>query len=541
MSTRSGSPSTARPSTAAVRRWFSPQDLGSNVYSYQPGEMVLTVTGGFNISAGTATTGMFNTNTYQLSDDLSLVRGNHQLAFGANVAYWKMDFLTHARSGGDWNVNGQVTGLGLADFMLGRVARLEHGGPATCRCTCCTRALRAGHLESDRSGSRSMRVSAGSRSSGRSSRTPVYNFELENFRTNARSTVFVNAPAGFIYPGDPGFPSATPASSKQWLNFSPRVGLAWDVTGDGRMAVRSSYGIAYDFPTAERHNINTQSPPWGNRSLVENPPGGFDDPYGHLGGDPHPIVAAARCSSSRSARMARPIRTSTRRASSRGTSPSSGSSGRLGRRRQLSGQLHRSVVDADPAEPRRVPRTGPCTLNGVSFPVCSTAANVNQRRVLSLSGENPASAALIGNLDLHTSIGTQNYRGLRLSFRRRAATGISLNGNYTISRCFGDNTDRRVPAARAGADQSRRSRRRSRPLRPGPHAPGNLAVGSDAGSSATPRCARLRRTGASPASSMRDPAAGSPSPPASTARSTGSVSRSSASIRSATTCTARRR
>ena len=73
---------------------------------------------------------MFNTNTYQFSDDLSIVRGNHQLAFGANIAYWKMDFLTHARSGGDWNVNGQATGLGLADFLLGRVARLEHGGPA---------------------------------------------------------------------------------------------------------------------------------------------------------------------------------------------------------------------------------------------------------------------------------------------------------------------------------------------------------------------------------------------------------------------------
>ena len=65
-----------------------------------------------------------------MSDDLSLVRGNHQLGFGANVAYWAMDFLTHARSGGDWNVNGQITGLGLADFMLGRIARLEHGGPA---------------------------------------------------------------------------------------------------------------------------------------------------------------------------------------------------------------------------------------------------------------------------------------------------------------------------------------------------------------------------------------------------------------------------
>ena len=69
---------------------------------------------------------------------------------------------------------------------------------------------------------------------------------------------------------------------------------------------------------------------------------------------------------------------------------------------------------------------------------------------MSLSGENPASAALIGNLDLHTSIGEQNYRGLRLSVRRRSANGISLNGNYTISRCFGDNTTGGFPQLAQG-------------------------------------------------------------------------------------------
>ena len=57
------------------------------------------------------------------------MRGNHQLAVGGNVAYWTMDFLTHARSGGNWTFNGQLTGLGLADFLIGRRGRLEHGGP----------------------------------------------------------------------------------------------------------------------------------------------------------------------------------------------------------------------------------------------------------------------------------------------------------------------------------------------------------------------------------------------------------------------------
>jgi hypothetical protein len=81
---------------------------------------------------------------------------------------------------------------------------------------------------------------------------------------------------------------------------------------------------------------------------------------------------------------------------------------------------------------------GPCTLQGVFYPTCSNPGNLNTRRAFSLSGENLAAARLIGNLDLHTDLGIQNYRGLKLSFQRRAATGLSLNGNYTVSRCFGD-------------------------------------------------------------------------------------------------------
>ena len=73
----------------------------------------------------------------------------------------------------------------------------------------------------------------------------VSNFSMENFQRDVRSTVFVNAPAGLIYPGDPGFPSGTAGHHKQWLNCSPRVGVAWDVTGDGRTAVRGGDSLTF--------------------------------------------------------------------------------------------------------------------------------------------------------------------------------------------------------------------------------------------------------------------------------------------------------
>jgi hypothetical protein len=92
---------------------------------------------------------------------------------------------------------------------------------------------------------------------------------------------------------------------------------------------------------------------------------------------------------------------------------------------------------------------GPCTLrNGVTYPVCSTNANLNFRRVL--YQQNPTEAAFIGGLDLHTDVGYQNYRGLKLSAQRRSTAGVSLSGNYTLSRCFGIATTSRFTQTSGG-------------------------------------------------------------------------------------------
>ena len=101
--------------------------------------------------------------------------------------------------------------------------------------------------------------------------------------------------------------------------------VAWDLTGDGRMALRASYALAYDFMAGDYHNINSSAPPFGNRSLITDPPGRMDDPYGRpSGGDPHPIVTDRNVAFPRSAPLAPWIPTSTPHASRTGTSRSSG-------------------------------------------------------------------------------------------------------------------------------------------------------------------------------------------------------------------------
>jgi hypothetical protein len=53
-----------------------------------------------------------------------------------------------------------------------------------------------------------------------------------------------DAPTGLVYPGDPGVPDGTYPTDKN--NFAPRLGLAWDVRGDGRQSVRAAWGMFYD-------------------------------------------------------------------------------------------------------------------------------------------------------------------------------------------------------------------------------------------------------------------------------------------------------
>src|SRR5215831_10033798 len=67
-----------------------------------------------------------------------------------------------------------------------------------------------------------------------------------------QSTVYKNAPLGFLYPGDPGYPGKR-GREMNWGVFAPRLGFAWDVMGDGKTSVRGSAGIAYDYLNIQAH------------------------------------------------------------------------------------------------------------------------------------------------------------------------------------------------------------------------------------------------------------------------------------------------
>ena len=93
-----------------------------------------------------------------------------------------------------------------------------------------------------------------------------------------RSTVFPAAPRGETFRGDAGVPyDGTDAKSN---GFGPRLGFAWDLTGDGRTSLRGGGGLFYDQHGAgESGNGAVNAAPWSIRPSVTRPTGPFSDSY----------------------------------------------------------------------------------------------------------------------------------------------------------------------------------------------------------------------------------------------------------------------
>ena len=409
--------------------FFGAETLGvKDFYNYVPGIIGIEISGGFTTASGGSVLFQGDTDAYQISDDVTLVRGNHQLALGGNVAYWTHYTVDGQRGVGLWTFDGSLTGLGMADFLTGRLARLEHARPGVLDLTQKYLGL---YAQDTWRVSPRVTVNGGVRwepfFGAHIQNNAIANFDFDRFRQGATSTVFRNAPPGFLYPGDPDFPSGTSGLNNKWTNFAPRVGMAWDVTGDGRMAVRSSYSLGYDFQGASYLFISATAPPFGGRLRVTQLPGGFDDPYRDFpGGPPHPYPETpgpdAQFPAYGALASVDPDNNSTRVQSWNVIVER-----QIGAAWQVAASYLGSYTDRIWAQVQRNP--------GV-FVAGATTANLNQRRVLSL--ENPQASRLIGSLERHEAIGTQTYRALRLSTQRRAATGVSLNANYTRSYCVGN-------------------------------------------------------------------------------------------------------
>ncbi len=429
--------------------FFGVDDVGIRSYSYLEDYMLVQVTGAFDLGGGTENEAIFHTNTYSFSDDLTMIRGSHQYGFGASVAFWDSLSRANVRSPGLFQFDGGASGLPLADFLLGRPFLLQQSAPNTLD----FKQKYFGLYAQD-----TWRLTPGVTLNYGLRWEPwfpqqhqngaIYNFSAERFRARQRSTVFPQAPPGFTYPGDEGFPNGQAGMFTEWLNIAPRVGLAWDPTGDGRTSVRAGYAANSEFVNGQFFINAANAPPWGSEVRLQRPGiGPFDDPFAGTGiGNPFPITFDANAPFSPNGPYIAPPST---------LDPTRVHSWNASVQRQIGANMavsasylgNRSnnlwdVVTGNPgAIPAGVAPTGPCTLRTETgtqtFPNCSAAPLPVRREI---SQADPAVGRFIGFLDYFTDHGTQKYNGLLLSFERRDPGGLTAGVNYTLSKCTGHPT-----------------------------------------------------------------------------------------------------
>ena len=204
------------------------------------------------------------------SDDVSWVKGAHQFSFGASMFHYVSSSNANVFSAGTFTFNGTATGLGMADFLTGKLTNLMQVSSVLWSSR---QAYVAAYLQDVWKMSPRVTLNAGLRwepflplavgygQGAKLNEGGSFQFSQDWFNRGIRSTVYPNAPVGLYFPGDPGFPKHGSTNAK--LHYvAPRLGLAWDVRGDGRTSVRASYGIAFDFSGAQTYGGASSAPPF---------------------------------------------------------------------------------------------------------------------------------------------------------------------------------------------------------------------------------------------------------------------------------------
>ena len=216
-------------------------------------------------------------NTYQASDTFSKVLGSHTFKAGAEYHADQVNAHPIAQFNGNFVFSGAETGVDFADFLIGVPSQYNQSqlNPFYARNQYVGLfAQDSWHLRP------SLTLNYGLRWDRIAPWTEKYN-QISTFVPGAQSQVFPGAPAGILYPGDPGVPrTLAPVDN---LGFAPRVGVAWSPQANrgplkkvlgapGTTSIRASFGNFYTAIDAVSVSVLAANAPYGTTYTSPAPP-----------------------------------------------------------------------------------------------------------------------------------------------------------------------------------------------------------------------------------------------------------------------------
>jgi hypothetical protein len=247
-------------------------------------------------------------NTFQWLDNFSKVVGQHTMKFGVQFHYDQINTNPIAQFNGNFLFTGSETGSDFADFLLGIPSQYNQS-----------------QLQPFYGRSKYWGLYGQDSWRLRSNLTLNYglrwdriepwcekNNGISTFETGKQSVVFPGAPAGILFPGDPGVPRTLAPPGN--LDFAPRIGIAYTpqargdtvldkiLGGSGKTSIRAGFGIYYAAIDALSVGILAGNAPFGITYSSPAPPL-FATPFitastGQNQGSPFPVGLATGTASS---------------------------------------------------------------------------------------------------------------------------------------------------------------------------------------------------------------------------------------------------
>lgn len=368
-------------------------------------------------SIGDPITGPRNTyqNTYDFSGSLTWIKGKHEYKFGGGYQYDQINVLQGIATNGFFVFSTFPLSNAFASFLFGQpVVFLQGGGNFY-------RGLRGQAFnlygQDTWKVSRRLTLNYGLRYEVPSPYTEIHNYQ-NLWIPGRQSTVFPTAPAGLLYPGDKGVPRGLIPTDR--AAFAPRVGLAWDVKGDGKWLVTSAYGIFYDpYYTGQGGPLQDpiSAPPYLQTPQVSLP--NFSDPFNGqnpFNGTFSQDMTLLVLNPNLRLPYAQDWNLNVQRALGSDWLLEVGYIGTKGTK------LPR-FIEANPA---------------VYVPGQSTQNNADQRRLYSgctLTGTTPCTYSSVGEI---AGIADSSYNALQVSLKKRFSHGLSMLASYTFSKTLDD-------------------------------------------------------------------------------------------------------
>ncbi len=220
---------------------------------------------------GTCSNGFFNVDDEGVSDDLTWIKGPHQIVMGGEYVRVHFNEVAGYEANGTFTFNGQFSANGPnggtavgdsnLDFLMGALSSFQQSKEQQL-------ALRGPipsmYIQDTYHVSKKLTLVGGLRWAPEFMPFDAFNrgttFNMAGFQANTVSSVYPNAPAGVLFYNDPGVPRADTKSSP-W-QFNPNFGASYDPFGNGNWVVRGGMGLVYDEANFYTGNRVHQNPPF---------------------------------------------------------------------------------------------------------------------------------------------------------------------------------------------------------------------------------------------------------------------------------------